>query len=189
MGHDYGDDPKWDAATSHAQSVVDKYTGANPLQQAMDQGHASGAANVAQTPSQSIAAMPSMNPQDKVKANLPNNMSYDQYKKDMDRSEPDAGKSNIAASPDNTSKSKILNPYQGADAAKFASFTPAQQAWLTKGGGVPDISGDEKSNPILYRMKSANPDTNNPTKTTSNWEEGINESDKELSRWLKIARG
>jgi len=183
MGHDYGDDPKWDAATSHAQSVVDKYTGADPLQQAMDQGHASGAANVVQTPLQSISAMPSM-----PKPGQPGNP--------IPGAPP--GLSVVGAIPgtpgaapvgSNAAKMPNFNPYQGADAAKFASFTPAQQAWLTKGGGVPDISGDEKSNPILYRMKSANPDTNNPTKTTSNWEEGINESDKELSRWLKIARG
>ena len=183
MGHDYGDDPKWDASTSHAQSVIDKYTGADPLQQAMDQGHASGATNVAQTPSQGIAAMPSM-----PKPGQPGNPI----------SGAPPGLSVVGAIPgtpgatpvvSNAAKMLNFNPYQGADAAKFASFTPAQQAWLTKGGGVPDISGDEKNNPILYRMKSANPDTNNPTKTTSNWEESINESDKELARWLKIARG
>ena len=32
------------------------------------------------------------------------------------------------------------NPYQGADAAKFASLSPEDQAWLTKGGGKPDIN-------------------------------------------------
>lgn len=34
----------------------------------------------------------------------------------------------------------VKNPYQGADAAKFAAMTPADQAFLTKGGGVPDIN-------------------------------------------------
>ena len=34
----------------------------------------------------------------------------------------------------------VANPYQGADAAKFASMSPADQAWLTKGGGQPDIN-------------------------------------------------
>ena len=34
----------------------------------------------------------------------------------------------------------VANPYQGADAAKFAAMSPADQAWLTKGGGVPDIN-------------------------------------------------
>ena len=34
----------------------------------------------------------------------------------------------------------IKNPYQGADAAKFAAMSPEDQAWLTKGGGVPDIN-------------------------------------------------
>jgi hypothetical protein len=170
MGHDYGDDPKWDAATSHAQSVVDKYTGADPLQQAMDQGHASGAANVVQTPLQSISAMPSM-----PKPGQPGNP--------IPGAPP--GLSVVGAIPgtpgaapvgSNAAKMPNFNPYQGADAAKFASFTPAQQAWLTKGGGVPDISGDENSNPILYRMKSANPDT-------------VKENNDELARWLKIARG
>lgn len=32
------------------------------------------------------------------------------------------------------------NPYQGADAAKFAALTPADQEFLTRGGGVPDIN-------------------------------------------------
>ena len=32
------------------------------------------------------------------------------------------------------------NPYQGADAAKFAAMSPEDQAWLTKGGGKPDIN-------------------------------------------------
>jgi trimeric autotransporter adhesin len=34
----------------------------------------------------------------------------------------------------------VANPYQGADAAKFAAMSPADQAWLTKGGGKPDIN-------------------------------------------------
>ena len=34
----------------------------------------------------------------------------------------------------------IKNPYQGADAAKFAAMSPEDQAWLTKGGGQPDIN-------------------------------------------------
>lgn len=34
----------------------------------------------------------------------------------------------------------VKNPYQGADAAKFAAMSPEDQAWLTKGGGVPDIN-------------------------------------------------
>jgi hypothetical protein len=36
----------------------------------------------------------------------------------------------------------VPNPYQGADAAKFAAMSPADQAWLTKGGGVPDINDE-----------------------------------------------
>ena len=36
----------------------------------------------------------------------------------------------------------VANPYQGADAAKFAAMSPADQAWLTKGGGVPDINDE-----------------------------------------------
>jgi len=34
----------------------------------------------------------------------------------------------------------IANPYQGADATKFAAMSPEDQAWLTKGGGKPDIN-------------------------------------------------
>lgn len=34
----------------------------------------------------------------------------------------------------------IANPYQGADAAKFAAMSPADQEWLTRGGQVPDIN-------------------------------------------------
>lgn len=34
----------------------------------------------------------------------------------------------------------IANPYTGADAAKFAAMSPEDQAWLTKGGGKPDIN-------------------------------------------------
>jgi hypothetical protein len=36
----------------------------------------------------------------------------------------------------------VPNPYQGADAAKFAAMSPADQAWLTKGGGKPDINDE-----------------------------------------------
>jgi hypothetical protein len=36
----------------------------------------------------------------------------------------------------------VANPYQGADAAKFAAMSPADQAWLTKGGGVPNINDE-----------------------------------------------
>jgi hypothetical protein len=36
----------------------------------------------------------------------------------------------------------IANPYTGADAAKFAAMSPADQAWLTKGGGKPDINDE-----------------------------------------------
>jgi hypothetical protein len=36
----------------------------------------------------------------------------------------------------------VPNPYQGADAAKFAAMSPADQAWLTKGGGQPDINDE-----------------------------------------------
>ncbi len=34
----------------------------------------------------------------------------------------------------------IANPYTGADAEKFAALDPKDQAWLTKGGGKPDIN-------------------------------------------------
>lgn len=34
------------------------------------------------------------------------------------------------------------NPYQGADAEKFAALTPADQEFLTRGGGVPDINDE-----------------------------------------------
>ena len=34
----------------------------------------------------------------------------------------------------------VANPYQGADATKFAAMSPEDQAWLTKGGGKPDIN-------------------------------------------------
>lgn len=34
----------------------------------------------------------------------------------------------------------VANPYTGADAQKFAAMTPADQEWLTRGGGVPDIN-------------------------------------------------
>ena len=34
----------------------------------------------------------------------------------------------------------VANPYTGADAEKFASLTPQDQEWLTRGGGVPDIN-------------------------------------------------
>jgi hypothetical protein len=37
----------------------------------------------------------------------------------------------------------VPNPYKDpAQAAKFAALTPQDQAWLTKGGGVPDITDD-----------------------------------------------
>jgi hypothetical protein len=36
----------------------------------------------------------------------------------------------------------VPNPYQGADAAKFASMSPADQEWLTRGGGKPDINDE-----------------------------------------------
>jgi hypothetical protein len=37
-------------------------------------------------------------------------------------------------------EAEVANPYQGADAAKFAAMSPEDQAWLTKGGGKPDIN-------------------------------------------------
>ncbi len=40
----------------------------------------------------------------------------------------------------NLEEAPVANPYQGADAEKFAAMSPADQAWLTKGGGVPDIN-------------------------------------------------
>ncbi len=39
-----------------------------------------------------------------------------------------------------TGGAKPANPYTGADAARFAALTPQDQAWLTKGGGKPDLS-------------------------------------------------
>jgi hypothetical protein len=39
-----------------------------------------------------------------------------------------------------TNPTAAANPYQGADAAKFAAMSPEDQAWLTKGGGAPDIN-------------------------------------------------
>ena len=36
----------------------------------------------------------------------------------------------------------VPNPYQGPDAAKFAAMSPEDQAWLTKGGGKPDINDE-----------------------------------------------
>ena len=44
--------------------------------------------------------------------------------------------------PQPAAASAVANPYQGADAAKFAAMSPADQAWLTKGGGVPDINDE-----------------------------------------------
>lgn len=44
--------------------------------------------------------------------------------------------------PQPAAASVVANPYQGADAAKFAAMSPADQAWLTKGGGVPDINDE-----------------------------------------------
>jgi hypothetical protein len=66
MGHDYGEDQKWDAAVSHAQEVLDRAEGANALQLATDRGHASGAAsalamNDNKPKPNNIAAMPSGN--------------------------------------------------------------------------------------------------------------------------------
>ena len=37
-------------------------------------------------------------------------------------------------------KPAIPNPYTGADAQKFASLSPEDQEWLTRGGGKPDIN-------------------------------------------------
>lgn len=37
---------------------------------------------------------------------------------------------------------QVANPYTGADAAKFAAMSPEDQAWLTKGGGKPDINDE-----------------------------------------------
>lgn len=34
----------------------------------------------------------------------------------------------------------VANPYTGADAEKFARLSPADQAWYTKGGGMPDLN-------------------------------------------------
>jgi hypothetical protein len=42
----------------------------------------------------------------------------------------------------NLEEAPVVNPYQGADAAKFAALSPADQAWLTKGGGAPDINDE-----------------------------------------------
>lgn len=39
-----------------------------------------------------------------------------------------------------SSTTSIANPYTGADAAKFSALSTEDQAWLTKGGGKPDIS-------------------------------------------------
>lgn len=36
----------------------------------------------------------------------------------------------------------IANPYQGADAVKFAAMSPKDQEWLTRAGGVPDINDE-----------------------------------------------
>jgi len=42
-----------------------------------------------------------------------------------------------------STKPATPNPYKDpAQAAKFAALTPQDQAWLTKGGGVPDITDD-----------------------------------------------
>ena len=37
-------------------------------------------------------------------------------------------------------KPAVPNPYTGADAQKFASLSPEDQEWLTRGGGKPDIN-------------------------------------------------
>ena len=42
----------------------------------------------------------------------------------------------------NLEEAPVANPYQGADAEKFAAMSPADQAWLTKGGGKPDINDE-----------------------------------------------
>lgn len=42
----------------------------------------------------------------------------------------------------NLEEAPIANPYTGADAEKFAAMSPADQAWLTKGGGKPDINDE-----------------------------------------------
>jgi hypothetical protein len=47
-----------------------------------------------------------------------------------------------AAAPAAGAAPAVKNPYQGADAAKFAAMSPQDQAWLTKGGGVPDINDE-----------------------------------------------
>jgi hypothetical protein len=48
-----------------------------------------------------------------------------------------------AAAPAGTSKPAVNNPYTDpAQAAKFAALTPQDQAWLTKGGGKPDINDE-----------------------------------------------
>jgi hypothetical protein len=43
---------------------------------------------------------------------------------------------------ENLEEAPVANPYQGADAAKFAAMSPEDQAWLTKGGGKPDINDE-----------------------------------------------
>jgi peptidoglycan hydrolase-like protein with peptidoglycan-binding domain len=51
MGHNWGDDQGWIAATSHAQAVVDKAEHASAAQTAMDQSHDTQAAPATQTAS------------------------------------------------------------------------------------------------------------------------------------------
>jgi hypothetical protein len=57
----------------------------------------------------------------------------------------------------------VANPYQGADAAKFASMSPADQAWLTKGGGVPDINDPYILMRAPNKGKAVTPATSTPT--------------------------
>jgi hypothetical protein len=147
-------------------------------------------------------------PQDKVKAALPNNMSYDQYKQAMDRSEPDlpggqpASLTRSAAAPAATTKPAVANPYKDpAQAAKFAALTPQDQAWLTKGGGVPDITDDL----ILRRAPNGGKPANgsapapvtkpvtsgNPVNRSSDYagESVAYNEDQALARIVQLARG
>lgn len=66
--------------------------------------------------------------------------------------------------------SDVANPYQGADAAKFAAMSPADQAWLTKGGGKPDINDEfilarapNKGAPVKVSTAPATAPTIDPT--------------------------
>jgi len=55
---------------------------------------------------------------------------------------PAAGQAASPATKPAAAPAAVANPYQGADAAKFAALTPQDQAWLTKGGGKPDINDE-----------------------------------------------